>query len=322
MNIVAPSNEYVEDWNQWLKDNTAQSCNIDEDYGLSKIAKYFGKGEAIQSYWDGAACESSGDVDSAIALYKRAFRLWPELDSCTHGGLPRGVREQAETIVDLRAGLLDVVDITAARASCVMYAPSLFSSSDLCDIEAVRKIVMARESIYENNSENRMHQHKVGTFLNNPPHNTMQREAPHILGKMIRFAAQAWEQAKWSESSLVSSSSSVHNGPLCSVLGGVPSLNIRVVEMWEYEVGGGLSDSMHYDVDSILTIVALLCDNYEGGIFRTYEADDTHLEHHMKTGDAICFVSHKYHNITPLTKGIRKSLVIELWQGGKEHTGR
>ena len=30
------------------------------------------------------------------------------------------------------------------------------------------------------------------------------------------------------------------------------------MEYWEYEIGGGLIDPFHYDVDSILTLVVLL----------------------------------------------------------------
>ncbi|CAM9347364.1 unnamed protein product, partial [Ectocarpus fasciculatus] len=62
----------------------------------------------------------------------------------------------------------------------------------------------------------------------------------------------------------------------------------------------------------MLTIVALLSEDgdFEGGAFRTYEPNGEHLEHPMGKGDVICFVSHKYHNITPITKGTRRSMVI------------
>jgi predicted 2-oxoglutarate/Fe(II)-dependent dioxygenase YbiX len=103
-----------------------------------------------------------------------------------------------------------------------------------------------------------------------------------------------------------------------------PPLSIRVAEHWEYSVGGGLVDPHHYDVDSVLTIVALLSDEstFEGGTFRTLEADDSQLEHPMAQGDVICFVSHKYHNVVPVTEGKRCSFVMELWQGGLGHIGR
>ena len=83
-------------------------------------------------------------------------------------------------------------------------------------------------------------------------------------------------------------------------------------------------DDFHYDVDSVITIVALLNESgdYDGGDFRTYECDSSHSVHAMEKGDAVCFVSHKYHNITAVTRGFRKSLVVELWQGGVGHCGR
>jgi predicted 2-oxoglutarate/Fe(II)-dependent dioxygenase YbiX len=101
-------------------------------------------------------------------------------------------------------------------------------------------------------------------------------------------------------------------------------LSVRVVEHWQYEIGGGLTDPKHYDENSVLTLVTLLSDEKDltGGVFRTLEADGTHLEHPMKRGDAICFVSHKYHNVTPVTRGSRTSLVIELWQGTNSEGGR
>ena len=70
-------------------------------------------------------------------------------------------------------------------------------------------------------------------------------------------------------------------------------------------VGGGLTDLLHYDNDSILTLVVLLNheDDYDGGVFRTNESDGRQLEHPLRQGDAVCFVSHKYHNVTPLTRG-------------------
>ena len=45
---------------------------------------------------------------------------------------------------------------------------------------------------------------------------------------------------------------------ISSTTGGLSSLSIRVMEYWEYDIGGGLIDPFHYDVDSVLTLVALL----------------------------------------------------------------
>jgi hypothetical protein len=318
---TATNHEDIFDWQKWLNLDVKKESNaFDDDFGLSRIAKYFGKVEALRIYWEGTAKESEGDVDGAISSYKCAFRMWPALDSITQGGLPRGVREQvlaAGICQRLGIRLLDAIEISTARASSVIKAYSLLSPSELESIESVRRSVMMDNNEYSlvNNPQNVTHKFKAATFLNNPPLYAMCKQAPGILGKLIRFAMRAWDEGDWS-------GTSDSPGPLRAVTGGVPSLSIRVIEHWEYSVGGSLIDPYHYDIDSIVTIVVLLSDDFEGGVFRTYESDGSHLEHPMQEGDSICFVSHKYHNITPITRGIRKSLVIELWQGGCGHMGR
>ena len=37
----------------------------------------------------------------------------------------------------------------------------------------------------------------------------------------------------------------------------------------------------------------------------------------LKAGDGVLFYSEKTHNVSPVTKGVRHSLVIELWRGGE-----
>lgn len=212
---------------------------------------------------------------------------------------------------------MECVDISLARSSNVIHSTALLNNNDLSSIELVRDEIINKQNLLDNNPQNMTHMNKVGAFLNSPPLYPLYSHAPQVIGKMINFANEAWLKGNWS-------GSKDNPGPLYNITGGILSLSIRVVEHWIYNVGGGLVDNFHYDVDSVITIVALLSDSndYEGGLFRTYESNDTHLIHSMNQGDAICFVSHKFHNITPLLKGIRKSLVIELWQGGNGHSGR
>ncbi len=47
------------------------------DFGLSEIAAHLGKTSALETYYEGSLMESSGDVQGAIALYRRAYRMWP-----------------------------------------------------------------------------------------------------------------------------------------------------------------------------------------------------------------------------------------------------
>ncbi len=153
--------------------------------------------------------------------------------------------------------------------------------------------------------------------MNNPPNFAIRKYAPRPLSKMLKFANRAWTQANWCGDADTP-------GPLYNFKGGLSSLSLRVVEHWKYDIGGGLVDPLHYDVDSVITIVALLSrqEDFEGGDFRTNECDGTQLLHPMTKGDVICFVSHKYHNVTTVTKGSRKSFVIELWQGASGQAGR
>ena len=55
--------------------------------------------------------------------------------------------------------------------------------------------------------------------------------------------------------------------------------------------------------------------DFAGGNFQTLEADG-HLEpHQFELGDALVFVSHKYHCVAPVTAGRRRVLVTELFCG-------
>lgn len=185
---------------------------------------------------------------------------------------------------------------------------------DLCDIENIKMEISSIESQLENNPQNATHVFKTNTMLNNPPSFVFAHKASHIVNKLLDFAKDAWQTEDWSGASR----------PLQAVTGGVPSLSIRMVEHWEYQSGSGLLDALHYDVNSVLTIVVLLSarSDFEGGNFQTNEANGDMLDHSLEQGDAICFVSHKYHSITPITRGTRKTLVMELWQGGTGHRGR
>lgn len=57
-----------------------------------------------------------------------------------------------------------------------------------------------------------------------------------------------------------------------------------------------------------LSLTILLNDDFEGGEFQFYVGSDVSVE--MKKGQYIAFPSYLVHRVTPVTKGIRKSLVI------------
>lgn len=308
-----------EEWREWLVRNIDRERCTSSDFGLRQIAQHLGKEEALKMYWEGSDRENDGDITGGIALYKRAFKAWPALDSVTLGGLPSEVRREAKEAGAFEGILLDCVSVPEARASKVMFAPALLDSAEVLDVEKVKHLVLAGENVHTNNPENGGHHNKQGVFLHNPPGCAIYNEAPHVLGKILKFAQTAWNEAGWTGTKDAP-------GPLYDIAmkGGLRTLNVRCVEAWTYTVGGGLVDKYHNDTDSVLTLVCLLSDpsDFDGGAFRTWESDGTHMVHAMAEGDAICFLSHKFHNIVPLTRGVRKSLVIELWQGGVGHKGR
>lgn len=94
----------------------------------------------------------------------------------------------------------------------------------------------------------------------------------------------------------------------------------------EYHVSnppGGLPYPDHFDEGSLLTIDVMLSENgaFDGGQFCTLEADGTLTAHPFQKGDALVWVSHKPHCVEPLTRGQRRVLVMELWEGRERHCG-
>ena len=96
--------------------------------------------------------------------------------------------------------------------------------------------------------------------------------------------------------------------------------NVRVAEYHEMRPGGALRDSHHYDIGSLITVDIMLQEATIGAVFNTLEvsSDAQHESlqtHQFHSGDALVFVSHKYHCVSPLIEGCRKVLVVEFWSG-------
>lgn len=194
------------------------------------------------------------------------------------------------------------IDELLAQRTSVVYYPRLLEEADL---EEVRKCQRAQLA---SGIRPQQHPHKRRTFLSGggAAAGGLQGCAPAVAARLVQAAARAHELGGWSEQ-------------VGDALGDVDMhrLRIRVAEFWEYEPGGGLVDDYHYDTGSIVTIVCLAGKetDFTGGVFRTFEADGTHAEHILECGDALCLLSHKYHNVTPVITGHRHTLVLELWQG-------
>ena len=90
---------------------------------------------------------------------------------------------------------------------------------------------------------------------------------------------------------------------------------IRSAELHTYLPGGSVADPAHRDNGSLLPLSVLLSDaaQMEGGRFVTWEPDGPHA-HELARGDAIVFASEKAHNVSLLRRGVRHSLVLELWR--------
>lgn len=96
------------------------------------------------------------------------------------------------------------------------------------------------------------------------------------------------------------------------------SLNLRVAEYHTVLPSGGLPMHKHHDRGSLITMDLMLSSpgaDFEGGIFQTLEADGNLRRHHFDRGDALFFLSHKYHCVSPVSTGKRTVFVSELWDG-------
>jgi len=98
-------------------------------------------------------------------------------------------------------------------------------------------------------------------------------------------------------------------------------LNFRTIEFHEYTERGGLLNwrDPHFDDGSLITIDIMLADpnDFEGGelVFPSDPEDESPYQPDFEQGDAVLFLSHKYHNVSPVRKGRRRVLVLEIWDG-------
>jgi len=94
--------------------------------------------------------------------------------------------------------------------------------------------------------------------------------------------------------------------------------SFRVAELHEVQPGGGLRLNTHYDYGSLVTLDLMLAEpgsDFEGGQIQTLESDGSVRTHAFEQGDLLLFQSHKYHSVTPVTRGIRRVCVVEIWEG-------
>mmetsp|Transcript_8087 Transcript_8087/g.21152 ORF Transcript_8087/g.21152 Transcript_8087/m.21152 type:complete len:297 (-) Transcript_8087:444-1334(-) len=95
-------------------------------------------------------------------------------------------------------------------------------------------------------------------------------------------------------------------------------LAMRCVEYHSVTTGGGIPMKKHHDYGSLLTLDIMLSDpgsDFEGGDFCTVAADGLLQPQTFEAGDLLIFNSHQYHCVQPVTSGLRRVLVSEIWEG-------
>lgn len=100
-------------------------------------------------------------------------------------------------------------------------------------------------------------------------------------------------------------------------------LRTRCIEYHEVLAGGKLDCVQHYDAGSLFTIDVMLSepgDDFDGGDFVGNGIVEP-AQAFEKRGDAIVFVSHMYHSVKPVVRGLRRVLVMELWEGEERQCG-
>ena len=106
----------------------------------------------------------------------------------------------------------------------------------------------------------------------------------------------------------------------------------RVIEFHRYTQRGAgadsdgaarrLLDAHHCDLGSLVTMDVMLssASEFEGGIFQTMGVDGNYATHSdFERGDALFFLSHKAHSVSPIVRGERRVLIVEMWEGREKH---
>ena len=103
------------------------------------------------------------------------------------------------------------------------------------------------------------------------------------------------------------------------ILGG-RSITPRSIEYHAYGAGGAVDAETHRDTGSALTMSVLLEKPTEGGdLVCAMENGRVATFETLRRGDAVVFPSEKRHGVTPRGEGAvgrRRSIVVELWEGG------
>ena len=194
------------------------------------------------------------------------------------------------------------------RASCETYVvlPGLLNDADIASVERATEEQPDQPQTLYGEAHSAQFLHRAGYF---------ERREPALFGKLM---AAMRLPPDWP------SASETANNVLQSAGGGCPpsGLSVRCIEAHTYTCGGGLLEQGHIDQGSSLSLSVVLTEPTEGGHFVTTGADGTAVTHALSRGDGVLFRSDTIHNVTTVTAGVRRALVIELWNGAPNERDR
>ncbi|KAJ1616268.1 hypothetical protein T492DRAFT_1107787 [Pavlovales sp. CCMP2436] len=209
-------------------------------------------------------------------------------------------KQAAKTELEVDAADAEMgVDCAWARKTAVAHLPGLLSLDEIAELHRVAAQVQSEAaSEYRGGAD----AGRAWRVIYLQTDGEFGRLLPALHAKLRRAAVEADSKESW---------------------GLLPPLRhdewaVRCVEYHRMGRSGGLPDRGHYDCGSLVTIDVMLTRpgvDHEGGLFCTREADGTDIAHPFEQGDALAFVSHKPHCVSPLVRGTRQVLVVEFWRG-------
>lgn len=279
--------------------------------------------------WDGLFLDES--VETPIQSLSPAVTFTPSREAVTSS--VSNVAEMPSTIVDTPPKIADTppnagtppnalprcMPLSEAQKTRAVKIPHFFTKDEIEQVKALG-VEAARDlnTGSEIRSDDKLKAWKV-LFLNES--NVFAQSLPELGKKIFQLIEKVDKEEGWNLGL---------SEAQCSV---------RVVEYHrQVAPSPGLSDIRHYDMDSLVTFDVLLNDDFEGGEFQTLECDGSLTNHTrefpaaeaengtateplqgrgnktIKSGDALLFVSHKYHCVSPVIGGERHVLVIEFWR--------
>ncbi|KAK3288157.1 hypothetical protein CYMTET_4359 [Cymbomonas tetramitiformis] len=190
---------------------------------------------------------------------------------------------------------LEPMDVAAAQRTRVYRRKGFLSEA------AIQRIVQRIRSLdlqpYTNSAVDIVGNRAVHCTSYLHTRDAFARHFPKLRSRVIALAAEANREEQWGWDEIEK------------------SVAVRCAEYHEMDVRGTLPEFKHYDLGSIVTVDIMLEPSPRGGCFQTLEANGKLLTHEFRAGDALVFVAHKYHRVSPVKRGHRRVLVMELWNG-------